>query len=79
MSAGQVTYRPGAVILYRGKAGIPWIAWAGHDSYYEECWYTQRRDSVYPGQPRAVSHDELLDEIGSRLIILSDGSEHDDA
>lgn len=58
-------YVRGAVIKYRGKMGLSWIAWAGHDDYYNEVWYCQRRDSVHPSAPRAVSHAELLEEIGT--------------
>lgn len=54
----------GAVVKYRGKMGLSWLAWAGHDDYHNEVWYCQRRDSVNPGAPRAASHAELLEEIG---------------
>ena len=67
----RVTHQLGAVIKYRGKMGLSWLAWAGHDINYEEVWYCQRRDSVYPGTPRAVSHDELLEEIGTLEAALA--------
>ena len=57
-------YVPGAVVKYRGKMGLSWLAWAGHDDNYNEVWYCQRRDSVTPGAPRAVTHADLLEEIG---------------
>lgn len=75
VEAAALTYHRGAVIKYRGKMGLSWIAWAGHDDYYNEVWYCQRRDSVNPGAPRAVTHAELLEEIGT----IEDALKGDDA